>query len=93
MGVLVAELESRSALPSRDVVLVGAYAFGVPVVHGYHRQWLHLAASMAMRVVLPALGGYSNSIKNQEVDSRGLAWGMLGGMAIASVVDAALSWD
>jgi hypothetical protein len=93
MAALVGELESHDRLPNRDVVLLGTYAFGVPTVHAAHHKWVHFAGSIVARIALPTVLGLANSVKNQEPNDRGAGWGIIGGMAAASFLDAVLSRD
>jgi len=94
IAVMVAEIESHSGhMPNRDVIPVGAFAFGVPAVHVVHRRWAHTAGSIAARVALPLIIGLANSVENAEFNARGMSWGWVGGMAAASVLDALFAWD
>jgi len=95
MTFLVVDLETHpsSGMPNRDGIPLGLYALAVPTIHVEHRRWLHTAGSIAARIAFPTLLGIANSVEDGEVDSRGVAWGIVGGMAIASALDALLSWD
>lgn len=94
IAVMVAEIESHSGhLPNRDVIPLGAFAFGVPAVHVVHQRWAYTAGSIAARIALPLIVGMANSVENAESDSRGLSWGLVSGMAAASALDALFAWD
>jgi len=95
VALVVADLQTHpsSGLPNRDAIPLGVFAFGVPAVHAHHHRWLHTAASIAGRIALPTLLGIANSVEHGEPDSRGVAWGVVGGMAVASALDALISWD
>jgi hypothetical protein len=93
VGALVVELESHDQLRNRDTAVLVTYAFGVPAVHAFHGSAGRVALSTVARIVLPALGGYLNSVHDAEPDPRGVSWGIVGGMAAASLLDAILSRD
>jgi len=94
LAVLVAEMETRTGgLPNRDVIPIGAFAFGVPTVHLLHRQWAHMAGSIVARVAFPVILGLANSVEKGEPDSRGVGWGIIGGMALASALDGLSGWE
>ena len=95
LALVVADLKTHpsSGMPNRDVIPLGTFALGVPAIHAHRHHWLHTAGSIAARLALPTLLGIANSVEHGETDSRGVAWGIVGGMAVASALDALISWD
>ena len=95
IGALSIDVASRSQGPSNAVGIPCLTAFVVagPIIHGSHRRWGGVAASVARRILLPLVATFSGGAQQGDWSNRDAAEGLIAGMAAASLVDAALAWD
>jgi hypothetical protein len=95
IGVLSIDVASRSQGPSNAVGIpcLTVFIAAGPIAHAYHGRWGGVAASAALRILLPLLGTFSGGSQQGDWSNNGAAKGLIAGMAVASLLDVALAWQ
>jgi hypothetical protein len=94
VGALALDIgHSPQGITNAGAIPIAIFCLGAPGLHLYHHRWGGAAFSLAMRVAVPTLAAFAFGIRDNDWSNRDAAWGIVGGMVVVSLLDAALAWQ